>query len=149
MADNFVQITLPQNRFSSLKSFLQSFPNKAVEAVREATLYTEALIKKDFMSVSDGSLVRIIKSGRSAGVRVMTKRTVEPGVRASTGNLRRNTRSAFRYNNGSFEGAIGTDIFYGVYLERNPKYEFLKPGLEKAMPEIRALIDRRIKGIVG
>lgn len=140
----FVQFTVSRNFLGSLKAALTGAPKKAQEAIREATLYTEKVIKKDFMAVSDGSLIGISKT---TGQRRYTKRTKTPGVRTSTGHLKRNTKSTFRIQGGAFEGAIGTNVDYGQKLEKDSDYEFLKPGLEKARPEIKKIIAKNVRGI--
>lgn len=140
----FITFQMTGKGFKRLTDLLGGMGGRVEEAVKKATLYTEAVIKKDFMTVQDGSLIRITREGE----RIYTKRTKRPGVRTSTGHLKRNTRSTFRIRGGAFEGAVGTDLPYGIDLEQDPRYEFLKPGLEKAKPVIREYISKAVKGMV-
>jgi hypothetical protein len=117
-----------------LSQFLNRGPNEVVKSFKEAVFFAEKTIKKEFMSVVDGPTQPNWQ-----------KRTKFPGVRARTGNLRRSVQSKFQVNFGlNLEAAIGTNVGYGKELNEDQRYEYLKPGLDKAMPEIKKLLDNKI-----
>lgn len=111
------------------------------KVVKRGTLELEALIKKEYLTVKDGNAL----PGQVAGNRRLPRRRKKPGLRAVSRNLLRNTRSAFRRRFGVLEGAVGTNVDYGVIQERKGTYAFLEPGLKKYFPKFKTMLSRTLK----
>ncbi len=143
---NDLRVSFSGNGFEKITQAIRKAPEAAFAALREATFSTERVIKKEFMAVQDGSFLGTSKTGQ----RRYTKRTVKPGVRTSTGNLKKNTRTVFKKTGShALSGSIGTNVAYGVELDRDERYQFLEPGLRKNIDQIQKIfkefIERALK----
>lgn len=129
-----VSIEFKPERLTNYLKMLGEVPKEVEKDIKQATFYVQKVIVRDFLSVADGVSARPHTKIRA------TKRTSRPGLRTGTGYLKRSVKTDFRRKFGSFEGAVGTDVPYGVIQERKGIYNFLKPGIQKAMPEVRKML---------
>lgn len=140
-----VQISTSGGGLDRLAKLMNNGPAQIVNSFKSACLLAEKVIKTKYMTVQDGALLFIDKQGG----RHYTKRSHYPGVRTSTGTLKRSVSTQFRANFGmNLEASIGTNIEYGQRLNENVKFTFLKPGVEDALPQMKQLMDNQIKVIL-
>lgn len=125
--------------FARLQGLLKTFPQVVTTEFRRAVIYTKGVIVKDFMTVVDGE-VGTTKNGKPS----YPPRRKFPGVRVRTGALRRgvNTTGKVEVRKGELEARIypPNNVSYGNDLEKDVRYQFLKPGFEKARTKLRKMI---------
>jgi len=135
-----ITVTTKGEGFKRLNALLKHMPNLAEKVVNSATLNVEKVIKDDFMTVQDGD-AQVFQGRRFYPPRDRSKQD----VRTSTGNLKRNTRSAFIGKGARRVGKVGTNVWYATKLLNDPDFEFLVSGLNKAWKNIKRVTDRIIK----
>lgn len=121
---------------------LSKSPDLYKQEIRRSTNQLEAIVKTNFLTVKDGTITSDMSSGRKSAPR----RTKKPGLRSVTGFLLQNTRGVIRQSQGgNIEGAVGTNVEYGIIQERKGKYAFLLPALEKIYPIMKKRMSAILK----